>query len=70
MVSDTPSSVHVCIDCRTTLPAQEDDSTLVSVKYGWRLIRRQDSFGAMVSEWRCPACWARYRQGAGRRHGT
>ena len=72
-MADTPSlrasaraaagAAHVCTDCGDAVPAQDDDSTLVSVKYGWRLIRRADSSGTMVSEWRCPRCWTRYRQG-------
>jgi hypothetical protein len=67
MVPNTPT-LHVCTDCGTTLPAMDDDSTLVSVKYGWRLVRRADDAGVMVSEWRCPTCWGRYRQKSGIRH--
>jgi hypothetical protein len=67
MGSDRPNALHVCTDCGATVPAGDDDSTLVSVKYGWRLIRRADEAGALVSEWRCPMCWSRYRESTGRR---
>jgi hypothetical protein len=67
MVPGTPINAHVCTDCGASVPAQDDDSTLVSIKYGWRLVRHADDSGTMVSEWRCPTCWKRYRESTGGR---
>lgn len=55
-------SPHRCVDCGTHVPPQDDESALISMKYGWRLTRRVDERGAAVLEWRCPKCWAAYRQ--------
>ena len=52
----------VCIGCRVTSPSVETEYTLISNRFGWRLTRRTDKSGVLVLEWRCPACWARYKQ--------
>ena len=35
------------------------------MKYGWRLTRKLAGDGSSLLEWRCPKCWARYREAAG-----
>jgi len=51
-----------CIDCRAPSPDVETEYTLISSRFGWRLTRRLERDGATTLEWRCPACWARYKQ--------
>ena len=59
---------RTCSDCGIPLPAEDDDtSTLISAKYGWRLVREKRPNGDLVQVWRCPACWREHkrRQGLG-----
>jgi hypothetical protein len=53
---------HACADCATQVPPSDDESALISMKYGWRLTRKTQADGSSVLEWRCPRCWARYRE--------
>jgi hypothetical protein len=39
----------------------DDESALISMKYGWRLTRRVERDGAATLEWRCPRCWVEFR---------
>jgi hypothetical protein len=48
---------HVCHGCGVTAPDVATDFTLVSVRHGWRLLRRKEG-DTIVLEWRCRACWA------------
>jgi hypothetical protein len=52
---------HSCVDCGTRVPPQDDESSLISMKYGWRLTRKLADDGASILEWRCPRCWMAYR---------
>jgi hypothetical protein len=45
-----------------SVPPQDDESALISMKYGWRLTRRFGEDGAAILEWRCPQCWVTYRE--------
>lgn len=44
------------------VPPLDDESALISMKYGWRLTRRVATDGTATLEWRCPKCWAEYRE--------
>jgi hypothetical protein len=61
----TKHSPHRCVDCGTHVPPQDDESALISMKYGWRLTRRVDEQGTATLEWRCPKCWVLYRDQRG-----
>lgn len=50
-------SGHVCHECGVSAPSVATDFTLVSVRHGWRLLRRTHG-GNVTLEWRCRACWA------------
>ncbi|AUX39095.1 uncharacterized protein SOCE26_004770 [Sorangium cellulosum] len=50
-----------CVDCSTPAPKTETNYTLISSRYGWRLTRTLDAHGRRMMEWRCPACYGRYR---------
>ncbi len=52
---------HSCVDCGTQVPPQDDESALISMRYGWRLTRKTGSDGEAELEWRCPKCWLAYR---------
>jgi hypothetical protein len=52
---------HSCVDCGTRVPPQDDESALISMKYGWRLTRKVEGDGSSTLEWRCPKCWTAYR---------
>jgi DNA-directed RNA polymerase subunit RPC12/RpoP len=57
-----PLRNHACADCGTQVPPIDDESALISMKYGWRLTRKVQSDGTSLLEWRCPKCWARFRE--------
>jgi len=50
-----------CCDCGRVVPEATGDTTLVSVKYGWRLTREKLESGETVPRWRCRACWSNYK---------
>ena len=53
-----------CCGCGATPPAGENDpdsSTLLSMRYGWRVVRQVDTQGGVSVEWRCPSCWNTYK---------
>jgi hypothetical protein len=50
-----------CIDCDIIQPQTETNYTLISSRHGWRLTRSFDAEGKKVLEWRCPSCWAAFR---------
>jgi hypothetical protein len=56
-MSDSPS----CIDCGARAPETNTNYTLISTSFGWRLSRRKDASGGVVVEWRCPACWKKFK---------
>jgi hypothetical protein len=56
---------HSCHDCGTRVPPQDDESALISMKYGWRLTRKVADDGSAILEWRCPKCWTAYRASGG-----
>lgn len=59
---------RTCSGCGVRLPVEEEDtSTLISAKYGWRLVREKRPNGDLVPVWRCPTCWREHkrRQGTG-----
>jgi hypothetical protein len=53
-----------CCGCGATPPPGDEDpdsSTLLSMRFGWRVVRQLDPRGTMSAEWRCPGCWAKYK---------
>jgi hypothetical protein len=52
-----------CVDCGAVSPQLNADegSTLISMKYGWRISRQRDQKGAVAIDARCPACWTKRR---------
>jgi hypothetical protein len=58
-----------CIGCGAEPPPTNTDFTLVSAQ-GWRLTPAMNDDGKKVMQWRCPACWARYRRRIGLSKGT
>jgi hypothetical protein len=53
-----------CVGCGIVPPPTETNYTLISPQHGWRLLRTFDKNGRKVMQWRCPSCWANYRQKA------
>ena len=60
-----------CVDCGALSPELNADegSTLISMKYGWRLSREPGPTGDVVFHWRCRDCWRVYKEQAGVRSG-
>ena len=60
---DDASAPHryVCVSCRTVSPEVQTEYTLISARFGWRLTRFARA-GKVVYEWRCPPCWAKYKE--------
>jgi hypothetical protein len=54
-----------CVGCGIEPPPMDDNSTLVSMKHGWRLTRTVDADGTVTAEWRCKTCWVRHRKEMG-----
>ena len=51
-----------CTDCGKQPPEAESAYTLIGGKSGWRLARRRETDGSIVTEWRCAECWAEHRK--------
>jgi hypothetical protein len=49
-----------CVTCGADAPETKTNYTLIS-RSGWRLSRRTIRGGAVVAEWRCPACWKKHK---------
>ena len=49
-----------CVSCKVSAPRTRTEHTLIS-NVGWRLARRVVG-GRTVLEWRCPPCFARFKQ--------
>ncbi len=49
-----------CMDCGRTSPETNDDTTLTT-SFGWRIRKGLDAAGGNAVEWRCPACWQRFK---------
>jgi hypothetical protein len=55
---------RICCGCGIKPPQTDNNesTTLLSTRFGWRVIRRSEKNGEAGVEWRCPACWEDYRQ--------
>lgn len=60
-MSNADRELQSCVGCRKQAPETNTEYTLISARFGWRLTRRTNREGAFVMEWRCPACWQRYK---------
>ncbi|MFO0662111.1 MAG: hypothetical protein U0165_20105 [Polyangiaceae bacterium] len=61
-MDDVERKSFQCVSCRIWSPETDESNTLISSRYGWRLIRTTDASGAFKIEWRCPNCWAKYKK--------
>jgi hypothetical protein len=56
---------QTCLGCGIKPPrssaGEEETSTVLSTRFGWRVVRRGDENGVSRVEWRCPACWEIYK---------
>jgi hypothetical protein len=50
-----------CTDCGAQSPQTNTNYTLISQQHGWRMVFQSDASGRRLAEWRCPRCWAQYR---------
>jgi hypothetical protein len=48
---------EVCVGCGKNSPETETNYTLISPRYGWRLVREKQKNGTYLVEWHCPECW-------------
>jgi hypothetical protein len=58
-----------CADCKAETPYTDSDYTLIST-HGWRLTRRAEPDESVALEWRCRACWAKYKERTGTSTGS
>jgi DNA-directed RNA polymerase subunit RPC12/RpoP len=49
-----------CISCGRLSPETNGEHTLTT-SYGWRIRKAVDDAGTATVEWRCPACWHRFK---------
>lgn len=61
---DEELKTYTCADCARTLEFLASNTNLVSMEYGWRLVREPNATGNLVAVWRCPPCWVAYKDGA------
>lgn len=58
-------SRQTCCGCGIKPPqtseGENESSTLLSTRFGWRVVRSSNAEGRSDVEWRCPACWEDYR---------
>lgn len=50
---------QLCTSCGTRSPEIETNYTLISAKFGWRLLRTKASDGSNVLHWFCAKCWSK-----------
>jgi hypothetical protein len=55
----TTSTDKVCVECRAIAPATDSAYTLISQRFGWRLVYALDAQGKRVPQWRCDKCFRR-----------
>lgn len=55
------NGLESCVGCGCPKPQTQTNYTLISARYGWRLIGQRQPDGTKVLEWRCPECWMRHR---------
>ena len=63
MMSETEA--EVCVDCGKHAPPTDTNYTLISQRYGWRLLRERLANNDYRVEWRCPECWRAYKEARG-----
>jgi hypothetical protein len=56
---------QTCADCHDLSPETETNYTLIGARFRWRLTRIKRDDGTLLVEWRCPACWRRYKESRG-----
>jgi hypothetical protein len=56
---------QTCVDCGRKSPQTETNYTLISSRFGWRLLHYALPNGTIAVEWRCPACWREYKRARG-----
>ena len=49
-----------CVGCGRVSPETNGEITLTT-SFGWRIRRAVGPTGEGVAEWRCPACWQRFK---------
>ncbi len=60
-ISKESQRQKVCVDCGTLSPPTDVSFTMISARFGWRLVRSVDAAGNALVEWHCPQCWARIK---------
>lgn len=61
MSDSQPHRTTKCFDCGKESPPGDEQTPLISIKYGWRLVRGVDEAGKPVGQWRCPQCWQSFK---------
>ncbi|MEO6574913.1 MAG: hypothetical protein ABIP89_13800 [Polyangiaceae bacterium] len=61
-MSDSRPPQTTCFDCGKEAPPGDEHTPLISIKFGWRLVRGVDAAGKPIGQWRCPECWTTFKQ--------
>ena len=51
---------QTCVGCGRTSPETNGEITLTT-SFGWRIRRNLQAAADGQTEWRCPACWQKYK---------
>ncbi len=54
---------RVCSGCGKKSPPAASDYTLISPRYGWRLLRKKNPDETYLFAWYCPKCWSALKEG-------
>lgn len=58
---EVPRQRHLCVACGVLSPPTVTNITLITARHGWRLNLVKDEHGRQHPEWRCPACWQKFK---------
>ena len=57
MTADEERTATVCAVCGQSAPQTETPHTLISGRFGWRLLREKSPTGSIRMAWYCAECW-------------
>ena len=57
----TSEGRNTCVGCGAISPPAQNNYSLITARFGWRLTRNVDGAGHRILEWRCRDCWTKWK---------